>query len=224
MLSDRMALRTPLPADPPAPPILAHIRRSDWRTMPWKNGGGITHELWREGEGAEGWALRLSMAEVSLPGPFSRFPGVNRVILLLKGAGFVLRRSDGVIQKTTQVGSPFPFLGEDDWYCELVDGPVLDFNLMFDRDQGHAALWAQQSGEVFADFFLCLDDGKVAGVDVAPLDLLRLQGVFPSTASGIAIRWVRQHLSMVCESPNAKNAAQSEVFSKRVRSFRDSRP
>ena len=194
MLSGRMALRTPLPVDPPAPNILAHIRRSDWRTMPWKNGGGITHELWREGEGAEGWALRLSMAEVSLPGPFSRFPQVNRVILLLKGAGFVLHRSDGVIQKMTQVGRPFPFLGEDDWHCDLVDGPVLDFNLMFDRNQGHAALWAQEPGEVLTDFFLCLGAGKVEEQDVGALDLLRMQGIFHTTVPGIGIRWVRHHL------------------------------
>ena len=186
MLSSFMPARIP-----PPPTILAHIRRADWRTMPWKNGGGITHELWREGEGREGWALRLSMAEVSLPGPFSRFPGINRVILLLSGAGFVLRRSDGVLHSVTQVAHPFPFLGEDDWQVELPAGPVLDFNLMFDREQGHAALWTQQPGVCSADFFLCLEAGELAGVAVGELDLLRLEGVFWTDLVGVGIRWVR---------------------------------
>lgn len=162
--------------------------------MPWKNGGGITHELWREGVGREGWALRLSMAEVSFPGPFSRFPGVNRVILLLQGAGFVLRRGDVVLHNMTQVARPFPFLGEDDWTCELVDGPVLDFNLMFDRAAGHAALWAQPAGELLADFFLCLEAGEVEGVQVAALDLLRLQGLVRTTTPGVSIHWVTHRL------------------------------
>ncbi len=184
-----MSARTAEPVRPPE--ILAHIRRADWRTMPWKNGGGITHELWREGEGTDGWALRLSMAEVSLPGPFSRFPGVERVILLLRGKGFVLHRSDGLLHTVTQVARPFAFLGEDDWNCSLVDGPVLDFNLMFDRAQGHAALWIQPPGPLLADFFLCLEAGEVGGEPVDALDLLRLGGLLPSGVSGVGIRWVR---------------------------------
>ena len=59
-------------------------------TMPWKNGGGVTHELWRTPKAGPEFDLRISIAEVAANGPFSLFPGVDRIITLLSGGGFRL--------------------------------------------------------------------------------------------------------------------------------------
>ncbi|MBA3461660.1 MAG: HutD family protein [Deltaproteobacteria bacterium] len=53
------------------------IERSTWRTQAWKNGLGVTHEIWREPD-TEDFAVRVSLAEVTASGPFSQFPGYHR--------------------------------------------------------------------------------------------------------------------------------------------------
>ena len=56
------------------------IEPSSWRAQRWKNGKGITHEVWRtpEGDGADDYDVRVSVAELTTDGPFSRFPGYRR--------------------------------------------------------------------------------------------------------------------------------------------------
>ncbi len=120
----------------PAPcPI---IRRAEGRVMPWKNGGGSTLELLRE-PGAtpdDPPALRVSIADLTADGPFSAFPHVDRVILLLEGAGVRLRFADREVTLDRQ-GEPFAFPGEAPCDCALLrdGGPPLvrDLNLMVDR-------------------------------------------------------------------------------------------
>ena len=55
----------------------------------WKNGAGLTREIAVEPRGASvgdvDW--RASVAEIAGDAPFSRFPGVDRCIVLLRGAG-----------------------------------------------------------------------------------------------------------------------------------------
>ena len=53
--------------------------------MPWKNGGGVTSELARSPQ-ADEFDWRLSVAEVATDGPFSQFPGIDRLLVLLSGA------------------------------------------------------------------------------------------------------------------------------------------
>ncbi|MFT3672511.1 HutD family protein [Aestuariivirga sp.] len=65
------------------------IRRSQFQTVPWNNGGGITHEVAREDEdGKLHW--RLSLAEVGRDGPFSLFPGLARILTVIDGVGMDL--------------------------------------------------------------------------------------------------------------------------------------
>ncbi|MEH0072431.1 HutD family protein [Pannonibacter sp. Pt2-lr] len=68
------------------------IRWGMARAMPWKNGGGITHELavFPETAGLEDFGWRLSMAEVASDGPFSAFTGIHRTLALVDGAGIGL--------------------------------------------------------------------------------------------------------------------------------------
>lgn len=109
--------------------------KSDFKVMPWKNGQGITTELFRieDDHQPDGFLLRLSRAMVNSSGNFSMFPGIDRQILLLNGNGFNL--TSPAFQKT--IKKPFElfsFRGEDSIQCELLEGPCEDFNIMVKRD------------------------------------------------------------------------------------------
>jgi environmental stress-induced protein Ves len=108
------------------------IRQSEYAVMPWKNGGGTTREIARfPAQGAFAW--RVSIADVNETGPFSRFDGHDRHILMLEGEGMRLDAGkNGVIQLDEPL-LPTSFPGEWDINGILVGGPVRDFNLMTAR-------------------------------------------------------------------------------------------
>ena len=109
------------------------VRPSQWITQPWRNGGGTTHEIFREGT-ADAFTFRLSIADVERPGPFSVFSGVDRWIALLEGKGFALHR--GELSRTIEHPLvPFRFSDDDAIECTLIDGPVRDLNVMGARDR-----------------------------------------------------------------------------------------
>jgi environmental stress-induced protein Ves len=53
---------------------------------PWRNGGGVTREL-VVFPVHENWHWRISVAEVTQDGPFSRYEGVQRWFAVLSGGG-----------------------------------------------------------------------------------------------------------------------------------------
>jgi environmental stress-induced protein Ves len=97
--------------------------------MPWKNGGGKTTEIFRISNG-ESFIFRLSMADVLSNGPFSRFPNIDRILLLIKGNGFHL---EGLNTSLTDHQTSLYFKGETAVNCRLINGPCRDFNVMTDR-------------------------------------------------------------------------------------------
>ncbi|HXH02033.1 MAG TPA: HutD family protein, partial [Candidatus Competibacteraceae bacterium] len=104
-----------------------------YRVMPWKNGQGSTTEIavHPPGAGLDEFTWRLSIAEIGQDGPFSAFPGVDRTILLLVGAGMVLEFDEApahVLLERRFVH--FSFRGEWHTQCRLLDGPVRDVNVM----------------------------------------------------------------------------------------------
>lgn len=106
--------------------------QKDFIEMPWKNGGGVTTELFRFNDTDHSFLFRLSMAKVRSDGPFSSFPGIDRILFLLDGKGFHL---EGPTLKTslTENTPPLYFKGEDPINCTLIDGPCIDFNVMTAR-------------------------------------------------------------------------------------------
>lgn len=95
---------------------------------PWKNGAGSTRELWRLDD-AEGMLIRISVAEITGAQPFSRFPGIDRVILQLEGPPMMLV-IDGE-ETPLALHRPQPFAGEAAVDCRLAGpGRALDLNLM----------------------------------------------------------------------------------------------
>ena len=113
--------------------IVAHLAARDFERQPWKNGGGFTTQLaaWPR-EGRPTW--RVSVADVAASGPFSDFSGYDRTIVLLEGAGMLLRFDAAPEARIERRWQPFAFDGAWRTECELLGGPVRDLNLIVDRE------------------------------------------------------------------------------------------
>ena len=110
---------------------------------PWKNGGGATREIacWPPGADMEHFDWRMSVATIAQSGPFSRFPGVDRVITLLTGDGVRLQQSASAVDhRLDQALQPFAFEGDGGMECELLGGTSTDFNLMLRRGRWRGAV------------------------------------------------------------------------------------
>jgi environmental stress-induced protein Ves len=101
--------------------------------MPWKNGQGSTTELAVEPLGAalDAFDWRLSIAELRGSGPFSTFPGYDRIIVQLDGPPLTLTHGSDLPTTLEQL-VPHAFSGDDDTTC-AVDGVAHDFNLIVRR-------------------------------------------------------------------------------------------
>jgi len=116
---------------------LRKIAPADHRQMPWKNGLGTTAEIAVEppdsGFAGGRFDWRLSIATVERSSPFSAFPGYERTIMVIEGAGMELTVSGRRPRRLDRLFDPFVFSGDDPVDCRLLGGPIRDFNLMVDR-------------------------------------------------------------------------------------------
>ncbi|MCX5151916.1 HutD family protein [Streptomyces sp. NBC_00320] len=115
------------------------LRAGDRAAVAWKNGGGVTREIaaWPEDAGMADFGWRVSLAEVAADGPFSAFPGVDRTLTLAEGAGMDLAVA-GARRLVDERYAPQDFPGDAPTACRLLDGPVVNFNVMYRRDRVHA--------------------------------------------------------------------------------------
>jgi len=164
---------------------LTLVPPSDWRHVPWRNGGGTTAEVLAEPGPGGRFLWRLSIADVAAAGPFSDFTGYDRHILLLAGKGFVLRFAEAPARRLDRSLEPFAFDGGWRAGCELVDGPVRDLNLMVSRDRARGALRVIRlaAGEraelpLAGTVLLHLVEGSLeaGGLPLSPGDTLRVDG------------------------------------------------
>lgn len=104
------------------------LARGDYRSMPWKNGGGVTNEIARFPHGREGekYDWRLSTAIVAKNGPFSLFPGLERLLVVWRGEGLLL---NGNRLEPMEI---LRFAGDTPVDAELIAGPVEDLGLIYD--------------------------------------------------------------------------------------------
>lgn len=115
---------------------------SDYRSMPWRNGLGTTVELAKQAlSDSDGFAWRLSMADVTSDGAFSNFSGYERTLLLLEGGGITLdcNADQHRLEQTLQIAR---FRGEDSTMATLHAGPIKDFNIMTHRQTCSAVVTA----------------------------------------------------------------------------------
>lgn len=160
------------------------------RRMPWKNGGGETVEIAVSpaGAGLDGFDWRLSMAAVAVDGPFSAFPGIDRTLAVLTGAGMVLEIAGLGRRILDPATPPLAFPADQPTTARLVNGPITDLNLMTRRgrlvhEMTRLQVAAPQALAATSDILVLLCASGHAGVRVgdehiglAPLDALLIAG------------------------------------------------
>lgn len=111
------------------------IRSTDYRRMPWKNGGGETAEIALSPAGAalDAFDWRVSMASVNSDGPFSAFANVDRTLAILSGAGIRLVVAGRDSVELSGASTPYGFPADLPTTATLVDGPITDLNVMTRR-------------------------------------------------------------------------------------------
>jgi uncharacterized protein len=114
------------------------LLESDYISLPWKNGGGITREILKSPPQGATFDWRLSLAAIDQSGPFSAFDGYNRVLVLVRGPGVEL--SFGPNGQTTlrAPGQLAEFDGGWPTQCTLLDGSSVDLNLMVSQTRAQA--------------------------------------------------------------------------------------
>ncbi|KRA57281.1 hypothetical protein ASD89_06235 [Caulobacter sp. Root656] len=109
------------------------LRAADRVATPWRNGGGVTREVaaWPPDAGLDAFDWRISLADVAADGPFSAFPGVDRVLTVIVGDGLVLEIDGRPV--SLEPGEPLAFPGEAVVEARLTAGPIRDLNVMVRR-------------------------------------------------------------------------------------------
>lgn len=111
------------------------LRADQHKRMPWKNGGGETTEIavFPEGAGLSDFDWRVSMARVDGDGPFSGFPGIDRTLAIINGAGIVLNVEGYAAKRLARDSEPHSFPADVPTSAALIAGIVTDFNVMSRR-------------------------------------------------------------------------------------------
>ncbi|MBL8863237.1 MAG: HutD family protein [Planctomycetes bacterium] len=129
---------------------ILHRTPADSRRTPWRNGRGETEELalWPPAASFErgDFDFRVSRARIEESGPFSPFPGFERLLVVTSGAGILLVLSDGTQRVRLRPLEPVRFDGGDAARAELAAGPVGDFNVFVRSGRGRADVEALRLG------------------------------------------------------------------------------
>lgn len=95
----------------------------------WKNGGGITRDLWVSE------SFRISLADISQDGAFSLFENTTRHFAVVEGEGVFLEFGYDSHRLTAHT-PPFTFAGDNPPYCRLINGKTRDINMMIFKGEG----------------------------------------------------------------------------------------
>ncbi|MGX1974313.1 HutD/Ves family protein [Streptomyces kronopolitis] len=117
------------------------LRARERAAAPWSNGGGVTREIAAHppGAGWDGFAWRVSLADVTRDGPYSPLPGVRRILTVVDGAGLELT-VDGAVRLLPGGHRPFAFPGGAATGSRLLDGPVINLNVMLREGRADATV------------------------------------------------------------------------------------
>ena len=113
------------------------IESAGYRQMAWKNGAGTTTEIAVAPPGAttDDFDWRISMAQVGADGWFSAFPQIDRTLAVLEGSGIDLSISEAPPVRLSPASAPYSFPADAPAFARLVDGPILDLNVMTRRNR-----------------------------------------------------------------------------------------
>jgi environmental stress-induced protein Ves len=108
--------------------VIRLVAPDQFRSQPWKNGGGVTHEIVRWPD-AFAYDVRVSLADDRVAGPFSRFPGHRRWSFLAGPAPIELDVA-GVVHLLERAGDHVEVDGDVAITCALPRGPTRLLNVL----------------------------------------------------------------------------------------------
>ena len=113
--------------------MIKFIDQLNYQKKLWKNGRGTTQEIAVSHSG-EDYDWRMSMADIVESGPFSSFPGMERILVLLTGSEIGINHQGRPLEKFLPLLSPYQFSG--DWQTSAtIREKGRDFNLIYRRDK-----------------------------------------------------------------------------------------
>lgn len=114
---------------------ITHLKASNHRRMPWKNGGGETVEIavFPENAALGDFDWRVSMATVATDGPFSIFEGIDRTLSILTGDGMSLAIDGREPVLLTTASEPLAFAADVAVSATLPGSAITDLNVMTRR-------------------------------------------------------------------------------------------
>ncbi|MFM2436753.1 MAG: hypothetical protein RL353_743 [Actinomycetota bacterium] len=105
---------------------------------PWPNGKGTSYEIASQTPGVAGWTWRVAIAPVLEDCDFSHFENVHRQLLIISGGEMILNvGGETVVCKPGEVAV---FAGDIATTATLVDGPIVDLNLMTVRSKASGVM------------------------------------------------------------------------------------
>lgn len=170
------------------------FRIDDLPREPWRNGVGWTRPVCSREVGGQPW-WRVSVADITAAGPFSRFEGMDRIAVMLSGGALCLSNAD-VRLAFDGPGSVVQFPGEWALQCDAPVLPTQLFNIMARRGSaGVRVLLA-------ADEPLTLPPGghQVALVLRGQFELVPPTGARHILGAGEGVHWQSQGVGW-CTAP-----------------------
>ena len=151
----------------------AHLRL----VKAWKNGGGVTRDILCAPSDADldGFDWRVSLAEITKPGPFSSFINIDRHVIVLEGEA---RLEFDTHSQNLKAGEPgHDFSGEATVMGVPLTQTVTDLNIMTRRHRYRTEVTRLKAGAAFrltspTALLVSLATQDCAGHDLAYLDAL----------------------------------------------------
>ena len=112
--------------------------------QPWKNGGGVTRPVAAKLDG-DSVVWRISIADIEAQGDFSLFPDIERISVLMAGAGLRLCGEQTDIH-FPDIGSQAAYPGDLPVRARLATGPARLLNVMTRRGLARADVHVHQAG------------------------------------------------------------------------------
>lgn len=156
---------------------LVHLPASQHAALPWKNGLGVSRIIasYPPAAGYDVVEWQIGETQIAADCPFSSLPQLDRLFMVIEGAGVELTSvDDSGKTRTARIAAlqaPHTFRGEWKTECRLLDGQVRVFNVICRRGRASATLEFLQgasltkaAGEsVFAVHLKSLETWTLAG-------------------------------------------------------------
>jgi len=137
---------------------------ADHLRAPWPNGRGTSYEIASQTPGVAGWTWRVAIAPVTEDCDFSHFANVHRQLLIISGGEMILNvGGETVVCKPGEVAE---FAGDVATTAKLVDGPIVDLNLMTVRGKASGVMTQITTPGLFASCDMIVAVSQTAEINV----------------------------------------------------------